>query len=159
MHLPVGRYGRVFFLVNSSIQPPRLSLGSGRDQAVREWTKPPRLHVPCSMFAWIDTAAVTSRARPRLPQSKLETHRLWHEDGLSVDAVAEVRCNKANTVRGYLAGEWFLSEEHNGVSKQPDGASLILLGFFDSEPGELIRRQSRAGGVSRQQFSSTSLLF
>eukprot|EP00752_Nemacystus_decipiens_P009809 g8754.t2 len=45
----------------------------------------------------------TSRARPRLPQSKLETHRLWHEDGLSVDAVAEVRCNKASTVRGYLA--------------------------------------------------------
>ncbi|CAN0396973.1 unnamed protein product [Ectocarpus sp. 12 AP-2014] len=41
--------------------------------------------------------------RPRLPLSKLETHRLWHEDGLSVDAVAEVRCNKANTVRGYLS--------------------------------------------------------
>ncbi|CAN0250201.1 unnamed protein product [Ectocarpus sp. 12 AP-2014] len=40
---------------------------------------------------------------PRLPLSRLETHRLWHEDGLSVDAVAEVRCNKANTVRGYLS--------------------------------------------------------
>eukprot|EP00903_Cladosiphon_okamuranus_P013350 g12442.t2 len=45
----------------------------------------------------------TSRVRPRLPQSKLETHRLWHEDGLSVDTVAEVRCNKASTVRGYLS--------------------------------------------------------
>ena len=61
------------------------------------------------MFTWIVAAPVTSRARPRLPQSKLETHRLWHEDGLSVDAVAGVRCNKASTVRGYLSGEWFTS--------------------------------------------------
>lgn len=49
------------------------------------------------------TLAVTTISR--LSQSKLETHRLWHEDGLSVEAVADVRCNKTSTVMGYLAGE------------------------------------------------------
>lgn len=44
-----------------------------------------------------------------LPLSKLETHRLWHKDRLSVEAVAEIRCNKVNTVLGYLAGEFLLA--------------------------------------------------
>ncbi|CAM9408778.1 unnamed protein product, partial [Pylaiella littoralis] len=48
-------------------------------------------------------APTSSSVRQRLAQSKLETHRLWHQDGLSVDAVAEIRCNKASTVRGYLS--------------------------------------------------------
>lgn len=41
---------------------------------------------------------------PRLSLAKTETHRLWHEDGLSVETVAEVRCNKVSTVLGYIAG-------------------------------------------------------
>ena len=83
---------------------------------------------PCFLFdVRRDAAPATSRVRPRLPQSKLETHRLWHEDGLSVDAVAEVRCNKASTVRGYLSGErcQFWSKAHN--KQWPVGRSTPLL--------------------------------
>eukprot|EP00904_Undaria_pinnatifida_P014113 jgi/Undpi1/9832/HiC_scaffold_27.g12286.m1 len=41
----------------------------------------------------------------RLPQSKLETHRMWYEGGLSVEAVAEARCIKTSTILGYLADD------------------------------------------------------
>lgn len=76
---------------------------------------------------FFDTASsVTPKVRPRLPQSKLETHRLWHEDGLSVDAVAEVRCNKASTIRGYLSGEW--SVERAQQQRRLSGDVPILLG-------------------------------
>lgn len=48
----------------------------------------------------------------RLSFAKLETHRLWHEDGLSVEAVAEARCNKSSTVLGYIAGEQLLRQRN-----------------------------------------------
>ena len=65
----------------------------------------------CAPVLWLVWSApsASSGGRParrvRLPMCKLETHRMWYEHGLSVEAVAEARCNKTSTILGYLAGE------------------------------------------------------
>ncbi|CAM9217823.1 unnamed protein product [Scytosiphon promiscuus] len=57
----------------------------------------------CSNLENKAPASALSTAKLRLPLSKRETHRLWHEDSLSIEEVAEVRCIKTSTVQGYLS--------------------------------------------------------
>lgn len=105
-------------------------------------------HFPAQCLTF-GAGRATSRVRPRLPQSKLETHRLWLEDGLSVDAVAEVRCNKASTVRGYLSGELWVSRKER--AQQP--VAGFSLAFSVGYHGVVCRRMSGGRTVVEERLS------
>ncbi|CAM9208966.1 unnamed protein product [Ectocarpus sp. 4 AP-2014] len=97
--------------------------------------------------------------RPRLPLSKLETHRLWHEDGLSVDAVAEVRCNKANTVWGYLSDciEAGLPYDWTRVGIDADEEEEIVTALFAATAGSGKQPAVAAAGGDRGPSEAAAL--
>ncbi|CAM9349247.1 unnamed protein product, partial [Hapterophycus canaliculatus] len=79
----------------------------------------------------------TRRVAPRLPLAKLETYRLWHEDGLSVEAVAQVRRNKTSTVQGYLSDciEAGLPYDWERLGIDPSKEKQILTGLLAATEG------------------------
>lgn len=46
-------------------------------------------------------------ARRRVSAAKLETYRLWYDDGLSMEAVAEARSIKTSTALQYITGLFY----------------------------------------------------